>query len=445
MKMRKILKYSLCLVLALTMLVSAFTGCSNQGKPLLTLDGQSISVNLFKLYLSRMKGILCSTAYFGETAKSDDFWETWIDIYDKETYNTHYTEMVLDNSKTTLAVMKAFEDRGLTLPQSYIDEIDAEINEMIINEANGSKTAFNAILANFGANYDVLREAYIIEAKTAYLREDLFGVNGSKVGANIVDEYYKDNYVRFKQIFLYTYEFVYDEDSNGDMIYYRNDNASKISYDTTKTAKVRDDGSFVTDKNGDTIYVYTDSDGKERIAYKKENASTKQRFDSSGEPIIRYYQANSPEMKIVNSDADAIMGEAKVGDYSGFDELVKEYNQEDGSKDYPNGYYVSMNTSYEAVEVIDAVFDMQVGEVRKVQSDYGIHIVMRYELEDKAYTFEENEDLFISTKTGTYVFMSDLCDELLYEYVKEYKDQITVDEELLKTADIKSANPNYYY
>ena len=71
--------------------------------------------------------------------------------------------------------------------------------------------------------------------------------------------------------------------------------------------------------------------------------------------------------------------------------------------------------------------------------------VMRYELEDKAYTFEENEDLFISTKTGTYVFMSDLCDELLYEYVKEYKDQITVDEELLKTADIKSAKPNYYY
>ena len=41
--------------------------------------------------------------------------------------------------------------------------------------------------------------------------------------------------------------------------------------------------------------------------------------------------------------------------------------------------------------------------------------------------------------------MSDLCDELLYEYVKEYKDQITVDEELLKTADIKSAKPNYYY
>lgn len=444
MKIRKILKYALCLVLALAMLVSMLAGCSNQGKTLLTLDNQTISVNLFKLYLSRMKGTLTSTAYFGESARSDDFWETWIDIYDKKTYNTHYTEMVLDSAKTTIGIMKVFDDLGLTLPQSYIDEIDSELNEMLINEANGSKTAFNAVLAHYGANYDVLREAYIIEAKTAYLRDHLFGVNGSKVGANIIDDYYKDNYVRFKQIFLYTYEFVYEVDANGDRIYYRDDNG-RISYDTTQTAKVRDDGSYVTDKNGDRIYVYTDSNGKERTAYKKEGASVKQRFDSSGEPVVRYYDANSAEMKIVNSDADAILAETKAGDYSGFDALVGEYNQEDGSKDYPNGYYVSRNTSYEAIEVIDELFEMKVGEVKKIQSDYGIHIVMRYELEEGAYTFEENEDLFISTKTGTYVFMSDLVDELLYEYVKEYKDKVVVDEAVLKGADMKSVEPNYYY
>lgn len=444
MKIRKILKYALCLVLALAMLVSMLAGCSNQGKTLLTLDNQTISVNLFKLYLSRMKGTLTSTAYFGESARSDDFWETWIDIYDKKTYNTHYTEMVLDSAKTTIGIMKVFDDLGLTLPQSYIDEIDSELNEMLINEANGSKTAFNAVLAHYGANYDVLREAYIIEAKTAYLRDHLFGVNGSKVGANIIDDYYKDNYVRFKQIFLYTYEFVYEVDANGDRIYYRDDNG-RISYDTTQTAKVRDDGSYVTDKNGDRIYVYTDSNGKERTAYKKEGASVKQRFDSSGEPVVKYYDANSAEMKIVNSDADAILAETKAGDYSGFDALVGEYNQEDGSKDYPNGYYVSRNTSYEAIEVIDELFEMQVGEVKKIQSDYGIHIVMRYELEEGAYTFEENEDLFISTKTGTYVFMSDLVDELLYEYIKEYKDKVVVDEAVLKGADMKSVEPNYYY
>jgi parvulin-like peptidyl-prolyl isomerase len=139
------------------------------------------------------------------------------------------------------------------------------------------------------------------------------------------------------------------------------------------------------------------------------------------------------------------LAEAKTGDFEGFDVLVKEYNQEDGSKDYPNGYYVYKNTAYEAIEVIEEVLDMKVGEVRKIRSDYGIHIIMRYELEDAAYTREENEDLFISTKTGTYVFMDELVDELLMEYVKEYKERITVDESLYKTVDIKSVEPNYYY
>ena len=88
---------------------------------------------------------------------------------------------------------------------------------------------------------------------------------------------------------------------------------------------------------------------------------------------------------------------------------------------------------------------MEIGEVRKVRSDYGVHIVMKYKLEDGAYTFKENEDLFISTKTGTYIFMSDLVDKLLYEYIKEYKERITVDEELLKKVNIKSVDINFYY
>ena len=194
MNVKKILKCALCIVLTLTMLVSMLTGCSNQGKPLLTLGEQSISVNLFKLYLSRMKGTLCSTVYFGESAKTDGFWDTWIDIYDKKTLNTYYTEEVLDSAKTYLAAIAAFDELGLELPKSYIDEIDATLDEMVENEANGSKSAFNSILSHYGVNYDILREAYIIDAKIAHLRDELFGKNGSKVGANLIDDYYKENY-----------------------------------------------------------------------------------------------------------------------------------------------------------------------------------------------------------------------------------------------------------
>ena len=396
MKALNFIKRAICVIVVLSMLTISLVSCGGTGKPLLKLENQSISVNVFELYLSRMKGMLCSADYFGEAAKKTAFWETLKDVSTKQTYSDYYTEMVLDTATTHLAALAEFERRGLKLPQSYIDEIDAELDELVQTEANGSKSAFNAILADYGANYDILRESYIIEAKIAYLREELFGKNGSKVAAEMIDDYYNENYAKFKQVFLYTYEFLYEEDENGDKIYYRDDN-SKISYDTTKTVKTKEDGSYVTDENGDRVYVYTDSDGKERIAYKKDGARTKQIYDSNGDPKVRYYKDSDPEMKIVNSDANEILAEAKTGDYAGFNILVAEYNQDEGAKDYPNGYYVSKNTQYEAVDVIKQVLEMEIGEVRKIQSDYGIHIVMRYELQDKAYTLEENEDLFIST------------------------------------------------
>ena len=444
MKAFNFIKRVVSVIVILSMIAISLVSCGGTGKPLLKLEKQSISVNVFELYLSRMKGMLCSADYFGEAAKKTAFWETLKDVSTKQTYSDYYTEMVLDTAKTHLAALAEFEKRGLTLPQSYIDEIDAELDALIQNEADGSKSAFNAILADYGANYDILRESYIIEAKIAYLREVLFGKNGSKVSAEMIDDYYNENYARFKQVFLYTYEFLYEEDENGDEIYYRDDN-SRISYDTTKTAKVKDDGSYVTDENGDRIYVYIDADGKERIAYKKEGARTKQIYDSNGDPKVRYYKDSDPEMKIVNSDANEILAEAKTGDYAGFNILVAEYNQDEGVKDYPNGYYVSKNTQYEAVDVIKQVLEMEVGEVRKIQSDYGIHIVMRYELQDEAYTFEENEDLFISTETGTYIFMGDLMDQLFLEYMEEYKADIVVDEKLLETVDIESTGINFYY
>ena len=384
MKLSVFFKRAVAAVMIAAMLLCSLVSCGSTGKPLLMLNDCSISINLFELYLTRMKSML--SLEYGESIKSDDFWETWIDIYDKKTYNTQHTEEVLDSAKTYLAAIAVFDELGLELPKSSIDKIDAELEEMVMNEANGSKSAFNAILAHYGANYDILREAYIIEAKIAYLRDELFGTNGSKVGANLVDDYFNKNYVRFKQVFIPTYEELYEEDANGKKVY---------------------------------------------------------QYDSNGDIKIKHYKESDPEMQIIESDVKVIMSEAREGDFEGFDSLVEKYHQ--GSKDYPNGYYVSEYTSYDAIEVVEEVLDMKVGEVRRVRSDYGIHIVMRYELVEGAYTLEENEDLFISTKTGTYIFMSDLVDELYYEYLAEYKSKITVDEDLLKTVDIKSVEINYYY
>lgn len=434
-------KKIVAILLALVMLTACFAGCGNKGKTLMELDGNELSVNLFELYLSRMKGMLCTTTYFGSSAKEDDFWDTWMDVTDKTTYNTYYTETVLDAAKGYLAAIALFEEEGLKLPESYITEIDTELEELITNEADGSKTTFNAIIGNYGVNYDMLREAYIIEAKIDYLQDHLFGSDGSKVGANLIEKYYQENYARFKQVFLYTYEYVYETDENGDVIYYRE--GSRISYDTTKTAKTDEDGNYVTDANGDRVYVYIDANGNERIAYKHEGASKQNVVDDEGEAVIRNY--NTTEMELIAKDANDILAQTKKGDTITFDSLVTKYTEDTGIVDYPNGYYVTEDTYYESPEVIAELFKMEVGDVKMIKSDYGYHIVMRYELEDSAYTKSEYDDLFISSKSGTYTFMDDLIGQLFMAYIAPYKERVTVDENVLSEIDIKRAGINYYY
>jgi hypothetical protein len=349
--------------------------------------------------------------------------------------------MVLDTAKSYLAAIALFEERGLELPESYVKEIDAELESLVDTVADGSKTTLNTILAEYGANYDVLREAYMVEAKIAYLREDLFGINGSKIAPTLIEEYYKDNYARFKQVFLYTYEYVYETDENGDNIYYKED--GKISYDTSKELMKDKNGNTVTDKNGDRIYVYTDDKGKQRIAYDRVKGEREILVDDDGNSVT--VDLEGDELKLIIDKANGILEKVKANDTIGFDMLVEEYNEEDGSEKFPDGYYVTETTQYASPEVIEELFKLKTGEYKMIKSKYGLHIIMRYELEDAVYTREDYKDLFIANSTGTYIFMNDLISKLLADYVASYKEMITVDETLLDGLDMKSVGVNFNY
>ena len=95
--------------------------------------------------------------------------------------------------------------------------------------------------------------------------------------------------------------------------------------------------------------------------------------------------------------------------------------------------------------MVEKLFELAVGQSAMVKSDYGIHIIMRYELEDEGYTLSENEDFFISTTTGGYVFMNDLKNQLLVQYLATFESMIVIDEAILAEADIKRVGANFYY
>ena len=432
--MKRIFKSAVAVLLILIMAVSCLAGCSSKGKTLMKIEDTEISVNLYKLYLSRLKGILCSSYSFGADAMEDSFWDT---IMSKEgmTYNTYYSKSILDNTKTYLAAMYEFDKRGLELPKSTLDAIDKRIDEFIENDAEGSKTKFNAILSSYGVNVNILREAYIIEAKINLLKDTIYGEKGELIAKNLIDDYYEQNYARFKQIFYYTYDYVYITDDNGDDIYYLSN--GNIAYDTEATAATDSDGAPLYDTKGDRIYIFVNDEGLTRIAYDKKNGERHHKTAEDGSYIIA--QLEGAELQAVLDLAAQAMEKTAKDDYNGFEALMSD------DESYPNGYYMTRETNYDSPEVVEALFEMEIGEVRMIQSDYGIHIIMKYELEDDGYNKKENSDFFISTETGNYVFMSDVKNQLMSAYLEAHKSKIIIDETLLDGVDMKSVEPNFYY
>ncbi len=373
-RMKKFLVFMLALVLS----ASCLFGCSSLGEPMMTLGDSELSVNLVTLFLSRYKGVLSVSLSESQT---DSFWDTIVDNKQGVTNNDLYTEAGFNMAKTYLAALYVFEQRGLSLPDETLDAVDERIDELI--DAAGSKAALNEELAKYGANVNILREAYLLEEKMTVLIDDLYGEDGSLIDQSEQNDYYLENYRRFKQIFIPLYEFVYETDENGEQV---------------------------------------------------------KKSDGQGYYSIR--ELTDEELADVEARIKEIEGKIKEKDYEGFDQLVEKYDEEpnEASKVYPNGFYLSPYSSYEISEVKEALFGLDVGSFRTVvpSSGYGVYIIMRYENEENGYLKEENKDFFNT-------FISELKNHIIEDYLERYKADIVVDESLAKGVDMKSVGTNSHY
>lgn len=414
--------------LVCVMVILSFAGCAPKlGTAFMTLGDTELTVNMYMLYLSRAKGGL---AYTENDAYYDSFWDMIIDK-DGATYNDLYCGLVLDNCKTIIAAAHTFDELGLSLDSATVSEIDKEMKDLVEYIGEGSKSNLNAVLAEFGANYDVLREVYIIEAKAQAVRNELFGVDGAKVSDILKQSFMEEHYVRFKHVFLYTVKPQEELDAEGNIAYFDPDSKEYIYLqDDTTVAKKNDKGEYVTDKFDNIIYV--DADGK--IAYDKEKGQVSYVHDEKGETVTR--KATAEELADIKAKAERINGLVERGD--DFDVLVKDYSEDIGKNEYTNGYYITEGDSYEIPEVKKAVFEMKDGEVRTVTSEYGIHIVKRYELDQGAFANAKNADFFTD-------FNSSLVEYLFLIRMEEKYGDIVVDDGVIEGIDMKSVGANIYY
>ena len=180
------------LLLAALLLALPLCACSSKGKTLLTLekDGATatVSVNLYELMLSRIKGSLAGSGVTsGGYAPTDpSFWNTVDKFGDSDKQQTlaeFYSAMILENCKTYVAAEWLFDTEGLTLSDAAVGDVDSRLKDLV--STYGTKTKLNAVLADYGVNYTMLRDAYLLEAKVSALQEHYFGKDGALIGENI--------------------------------------------------------------------------------------------------------------------------------------------------------------------------------------------------------------------------------------------------------------------
>lgn len=394
----KIIKKITAFALALLMLTLSFVGCSSLGTPVMELGGTEITANMIEFWLSRYKAQF--EHYYGEAVrkqygldKVDQFWPLVADPATGETYDDIMSGFIYENAQTYLCSLYLFDQFGLSLPASTVEEVDAYIDDLCENYASGSKSEFNALLSNYGVSMKILRELYLIDEKVDYLQEYLFGAGGT-LGVTKIDKenYYKQNYVRMRQICFFINECPeYDEKGNP-----------------------------VLDKDGYTKY-------RSMTAAETQEARSRA----------------ADALKSINSGSD-------------FLEISKKYDENPTDDGYAGGIYISKDSAMGTDAALEKIYtelqSMEVGQIKLIETENNLHIVEKLELDEGAYDKAANTDFFTfyDPELGEITtFESYLKEPLFLEYIAEslekFSAEVKIDEELLNKYKLSSVQANYYY
>lgn len=260
----------------------------------------------------------------------------------------------------------------------------SEYADGITNEEFFSSIADERIKAKLVATYmyDALGEdlpSYATRDILAYLDElvDFVG-EGSQKEFNKVAKKYGTDYNAVKKVAVFDYK-------------------TELLFNLLYGA----DGSYMTEEQKDSYY--------------KENYSrVKVIFVKNADNYLTEEEGLTRDKLI--SDLDKIWEESITEER--MDALMSVYSDDDSSTYYENGFYLSKNSDYPVKEVLKSSLSMKVGEQRRVESEYGIHYILKLPLDEKAYEMEENSDWFTDfEQTGAI----ETFDKLVKESVSKVK------------------------
>ncbi len=385
-------------VLALLMLALPLASCSSRGKTVMTLGKTEITGSMIEFWMSRYKAQFEYS--YGKSLKSayglssvDKIWTVRVKDDSAETYDDLFSSYIYDNAKTYLCALYLFDQYKLKLPDATVKNVDSIIDQYVENLADGSKSEFNAILAAYGINMKLLRELYLTDEKVSYLKEYLFGSDGIQpLTTQQLEDYYQKNYVRMKQVCIFI----------------------------NKKPKLNDDGTYATDKDGNTAYSDMTAE---------ENAAARTKIEEA--------------MKKLEGGAD-------------FEDILSEYDENKADDVYKNGIYMSSESAFgndsDLQKIYEALLEMKDGEVKQIELSNSLHIIKKYALDSGAYSKEENVDFFSFYDSGTQKYQTYnqyVKTPIFIEYIKErleqYSVDVKIDEEALAEYRISKVKANYNF
>lgn len=203
------------LLAAMLMMCAVFMySCGDSTPVVMTLGSEKITAAMYHYWACSCKGNYMYN--YDDVKNTDEYWSS--EVSDGVTAAEYFDGITLDNVKTTLAVMKMFDEYGLSIEKSKKDSISDYITDLIKERADGSKNMMNTMLGEYGVNLKVLEKIYLEEAKSSYVFDYLYGEDGAEaLDDDDFEQFYTENYVHFNMIYINdAYQYVLD--SNGKMV-----------------------------------------------------------------------------------------------------------------------------------------------------------------------------------------------------------------------------------
>lgn len=380
--MKKILLRAVLCLTVLAMLLASVS-CSGRGKTLLSLEKDgievSISVNAFELLMARQKATLSEIQNVG----NDSFWDTYTGDPVK-TMDDFYRDSILENCKTYLVILYLFEKEGLSLTDAELKGVEDTMEEFIKTDGDGSKSKLNAVLSDYGVNYNILKDVYLMMAKIEAYQNHI----SSRVGDDIKTKYMETNYVHYNQIYLPFQKFVYETNESGEKVKATNEDGSYKMVDMTDAEKA---------------VLKTEKD----IYLKELRGATPESFVQYTEEVV--------------------------------------YKEKDFGKDEnTDGYYIRRANYTGARSYLNAVIaacdSINNGDITEIETDFGYFIIQKDAFTEKAYDHEAN-------KSGWFEdFDSLVTNQVINELCQPHLSAVAVDMDVYAQApSMKEVKKCYFY